>query len=71
MQVGWLFIINTKGVIPLDILTEVYISPIVWNKIRQLDKNAELRTDSICLIDCELSVKLMSDDSGRYLLKLI
>ena len=57
--------------IPLDILTEVYISPIVWNKIRQLDENAELRTDSICLIDCELSVKLMSDGSGRWLMKLI
>ena len=57
--------------IPLDILTEIYISPIVWNKIRQLDKNAEFRTDSICLIDCELSVKLMSDGSGRWLMKLI
>ena len=55
----------------MDILTEIYISPIVWNKIRQLDENAELRTDSICLIDCELSVKLMSDGSGRYILKVI
>lgn len=54
-------------VIPLDILTEMYVSSELWKAIRQLDHNGELCMESIHL----LSVKLMSDGSGKYILKLI
>ena len=54
-------------VIPLDILTEIYVSSELWKAIRQLDNNGELCIESIRL----LSVKLMSDGSGKYILKLI
>lgn len=60
-----------KDVIPLDILTNVYLSHTISDKINELNNNDELRTDTISLIDCILTVKLMSDGSGRYVLKLI
>ena len=42
------------------------------NSVRLLlNDKGELRTDTISLIDCILTVKLMSDGSGRYILKLI
>ena len=60
-----------KGVIPLDILTNVYLSPSILDKVNELNSNGELRADTISLIDCILTVKLMSDGSGGYVLKLI
>ena len=57
--------------IPLDIATNIYVSPTLLDKINELNTNGELRTDTISLLDCILTVKLMSDGSGRYLLKLI
>lgn len=58
-------------VIPLDILTNMYISPTIMDKINELNHNGELREDTISLLDCILTVKLMSDGSGRYVLKVI
>lgn len=58
-------------VIPLDILTNMYISPTIMDKINELNYNGELREDTISLLDCILTVKLMSDGSGRYILKVI
>lgn len=52
--------------IPLDVLTEMYVSSEVWDKIKQLDEDGYLCMESIYL----LSVKLSSDGSG-YILKLI
>ena len=69
LQVGWLLIF--LEVIPLDIATNIYVSPTLLDKINELNTNGELRTDTISLLDCILTVKLMSDGSGRYLLKLI
>jgi len=67
--VGRLFFKN--GVIPLDVLTEIYVCKDLWDKIIQMDENGELRIDTIRILDCELSVKMMSDDSGRYVLQLM
>lgn len=55
----------------MDILTNVYLSPAILDKVNELNDNGELRTDTISLIDCILTVKLMSDGSGRYVLKVI
>lgn len=55
-----------KEVIPLDVLTEMYVSSEIWDKIKQLDEDGYLCMESIYL----LSVKLSSDGSG-YILKLI
>ena len=55
-----------KEVIPLDVLTEIYVSSEVWDKIKQLNEDGCLCMESIYL----LSVKLSSDGSG-YILKLI
>ena len=55
----------------MDIATNIYVSPTLLDKINELNTNGELRTDTISLLDCILTVKLMSDGSGRYLLKLI
>ena len=55
-----------KEVIPLDVLTQMYVSSEVWDKIKQLDEDGYLCMESIYL----LSVKLSSDGYG-YVLKLI
>ena len=51
----------------MDVLTEMYVSKEVWDKIKELGNNGDLCMESICL----LSVKLSADGSGRYILKLI
>ena len=55
----------------MDVLTNIYISPTILDRINELNTNGELQTDGISLLDCILAVKLMADGSGRYLLKLI
>lgn len=49
----------------------MYISPTIMDKINELNHNGELREDTISLLDCILTIKLMSDGSGRYILKVI